>query len=356
MFTTSEERKKMLSVFGSLKEEKKMMDVGGLSTCVKKSVLLVDGYNTFIRCFAAIPTLNDDGLHTGGMGGFLKSVGAAIKLLQPDKCVIVFDGPGGSAKRRAIYPEYKAHKKTKIRLNRIYEENTSLGDEDISMKKQLQRLVIYLQELPVNMISLDSVEADDTIAHLALDYFKDYKSYIMSSDKDFLQLVSDSVNVWSPIKKRLYGPAEVLTDYGISPQNLVYYRTLDGDDSDNIPGIRGCGLKTAIKAFPFLNGEKIELKRLLEHSEMNKGKLKVYDNIVENWQDVERNYSLMQLTETQLNTFAQLGVKDSLDKGVPKLNRFKLAKLMAEDKLWNTIPNYQGWVTEVFQKLDSFIL
>ena len=87
----------------------------------------------------AIPTMNEDGLHTGGISGFLKSVGYAIKQYQPDRCIIVFDGHGGSFKRRKIYPDYKSHKRTKIRLNRIYDEN--LTDEDISLQKQLQRLI-----------------------------------------------------------------------------------------------------------------------------------------------------------------------------------------------------------------------
>jgi DNA polymerase I len=356
MQLSTSEKSKLFSIFENLKAEKKEIEEKGYSASTRKEVLLVDGYNTFIRCFAAIPTLNEDGLHTGGMSGFLKSMGAAIKMLKPDRCVVVFDGVGGSMKRRKIFPDYKAHKKTKIRLNRIYDENTSLGDEDISMKKQLQRLVIYLQELPVNMLSLDNVEADDTIAHLALDYFKDWKVYIMSSDKDFLQLVDDRVNVWSPTKKHLYAQQDVINEYGLSPQNLVYFRTLDGDDSDNIPGIRGCGLKTVLKAFPFLNGDRTDLKKIKEHAEVNRDKLKVYENIVTNWQDVERNYELMQLTETQLQTFAQLNIKDILDVKKPKLNRFQLAKLMTEDKLWNAIPNYQNWVTEVFQKLDNHIL
>ena len=154
---------------------------------------------------STIPTLNEDGIHTGGITGFLKSVGYTIKQFQPDRCVIVFDGVGGSLKRRAIYPEYKDHRKTKVRLNRIYED-TSLGDEEASLKKQLQRLVIYLQSLPVNMLALDNVEADDTIAYLALDFFKDWNSIILSSDKDFLQIVNDHINVWSPTKKKLYGP------------------------------------------------------------------------------------------------------------------------------------------------------
>jgi 5'-3' exonuclease len=348
------DKSKLFSIWENLKSEKKLNQENGLSASTKKEVLLIDGYNLFIRAFAAIPTLNEDGLHTGGMSGFLKSVGHAIKLLKPDRCVIVFDGPGGSIKRRKIYPDYKAHKHTKVRLNRIYDDS-ALGDEEASLKKQLQRLVIYLQELPVNMISLDNVEADDTIAHLTVDYFKDWKVYIMSSDKDFLQLVNEHVNVWSPTKKQLYAEANVLNEYGMMPQNLVLYRTLDGDDSDNIPGIKGCGLKTVLKAFPFLRDEKATLQRLYDHAVTNNDKLKVYSNIVEHWSDVLRNHELMQLTDTQLQTFAQLHVKDVLDKPLPKLNRFQLGKMIAEDKLWNNIPNYPTWINECFQKLDSFI-
>jgi len=349
------DRSKIFSIFENMKAEKKQIQEQGLSGATRKEVLLVDGYNTFIRCFAAIPTLNEDGLHTGGMSGFLKSVGHAIKLLKPDRCIIVFDGPGGSMKRRKIYPDYKNKKKASVRLNRIYDDG-SLGDEEASLKKQLQRLVVYLQELPVNMISLDNVEADDTIAHLALDYFKEWTVYIMSSDKDFLQLVDGRVQVWSPTKKQLYAEANVVNEYGMIPQNLVLFRTLDGDDSDNIPGIKGCGLKTVLKAFPFLRTEVSDLKRLYDHATANKDNLKVYSNILENWPVVERNFELMQLTNTQLPTVSQLHVKEVLDKPKPKLNRFQLAKMIAEDKLWNNIPNYQSWVTECFQKLDTFVL
>jgi 5'-3' exonuclease len=347
---------KIFSIWENLKEEKKQIQELGLSGATKKEVLIVDGYNTFIRCFAAIPTLNEDGLHTGGMSGFLKSVGYALKLLKSDRCVVVFDGPGGSYKRRKIYPDYKAHKRTKIRLNRIYDENLSLGEEEASLKKQLQRLVGYLQYLPVNMVSLDNVEADDTIAHLALDYFKDFKVSIMSADKDFLQLVDARINVWSPTKKKLYGQADVSNEYGFHPTNFVYFRTLDGDTSDNIDGIKGCGAKTILKAFPFLREPtKATLDKIQQYATDHRGDLKVYDNVLNNWDIVVRNYELMQLTETQLTTMAQLHCKEVLDAKIPTLNKFELAKLIMEDKLWNNIPNYQTWVTEVFTKLDNFI-
>ena len=344
----------IFSIWENLKAEKKLANEKGLGASTKKEVLIVDGTNTFLRCFAAIPTLNDNGLHTGGISGFLKSVGHAIKQFQPDRCIIVFDGVGGSIKRRKIYSEYKEHRKTKVRLNRIYED-TSLGDEDISLKRQFQRLVTYLQSLPVNVIALDNVEADDTIAYLALDSFKDWNSTVMSSDKDFLQIVNDHVKVWSPTKKRIYGPQDVLNEYGVSSQNFVYFRALSGDASDNVPGIRGCGLKTVVKAFPMLGGASMDIGDLYVASVANVGKLKVYETIVEYWHDVERNYALMQLTDTALTTMAQLHVKEVLDNPIPRLNRFELIKQMSSDNLTNNIYNLPNWINEVWSKLNNFV-
>jgi 5'-3' exonuclease len=345
----------VFSVWENLKAEKKLAEEKGIAVASKPHVLVVDGMNTFIRAFMAIPTMNDNGLHTGGMTGFLKSIGYALKTYKPDRCIIVFDGVGGSLKRRKIYSEYKAHKRTKVRLNRVY-DNGSLDNEDISLKKQLQRLITYLQSLPVNTIAIDNVEADDTIAFLALQSFKDWDVTIMSSDKDFLQIVNDNVKVWSPTKKKLYGPDDVVNEYGVSSANFVYYRTLDGDDSDNIPGVRGCGLKTVLKAFPILGGkDKIELSEIKNLAIQNSGKLKVYDNVAESWQDVERNYQLMQLSDTVLTTGAQLHVQEVIDGSIPKLNRFELAKLIGEDHLSNAIPNFISWVNECFNKLNNFV-
>jgi 5'-3' exonuclease len=349
MLTTAD-KSQMFSIFENLQKEKKLAQEQGITAVTRRKVLLVDGYNTFIRCFAAIPTLNEDGLHTGGISGFLKSFGYAIKLFKPDRCIIIYDGVNGSVKRRKIFPDYKNKRKTTVRLNRSYESDE---EETKSMAKQLQRTVEYLQSLPVNMISLDSVEADDTIAYCATDYFKGWNSIIMSSDKDFLQLVNDYVKVWSPTKKKIYGPGEVLNEYGIDSKNFVFFRVLDGDASDNISGIKGCGLKTIIKAFPFLTQkEVINLNRIYDHCESNKGKLKIYDKILEQKDIVERNYQLMQLTDTQLQTHAQLKVNEILNTGSPKLNKIEIVKLIKEDKLWNNLPNHMSWLDECFSKLN----
>jgi len=345
----------VFSIWENMKEEKKKAQELGLSAIIKKEVLICDGTNSYLRAFSADPTLNSNGVHIGGVTGFLKSIGFAIKMFKPDRCVVVFDGVGGSIKRRKIFSEYKNHRRTKIRLNRIYEDDTSLENSENSMKKQLQRLVIYLQKFPVNIISLDNVEADDTIAYLTLDYFKDWNSTILSADKDFLQLVNCHIKVWSPTKKRIYGFDDVLNEYGVSASNFVYLRTLLGDTSDNIPTIPGCGLKTVIKAFPMLGDGPIYLNVLKDHAVASRGKLKVYDTIIERWNDVERNYALMQLTDTALTTIAQLHISEVLSNPIPKLNRFELARMVGEDGISNFVPNFPQWLNEVWSKLNGFV-
>ena len=209
---SASDRKRIYSMFQNMVAEGKPVE-----RTFNSEVLLVDGLNTFFRSFMAVPSLNDNGLHVGGIAGFLQSVGYATKLLNPTRIVVVFDGHGGSMKRRKIYPQYKDKRVTKLRYNRSYEELTNDAQEDKNIQVQLMRVVGYLETLPITVMSVDHVEADDTIAYLAQDYFKDSnKVYIMSSDRDFLQIVNDKIQVWSPTKKKLYGCGEILMEYGIS--------------------------------------------------------------------------------------------------------------------------------------------
>lgn len=351
---TQSEKEKMFSLFLDMKNERK--DNSQVSPSTEKNrnsdVLIVDGNNTFMRCWAAIPSMNEDGVHTGGVAGFLKSIGYAIRLLNSTRCVIVFDGKGGSKRRKAIYPDYKEHKSPGIRLNRIYEEISELQDEEKNLKLQFVRTIQYLESLPVSIISIDNVEADDTIAYCATSYFKD-KCSIMSSDKDFLQLINDRITVWSPTKKRLYGPAEVLGDYQIHPNNFVLFRALDGDPSDNVSGIKGFGAKTCIKCFPMLSEPRVVDKtELYTHAEANKDKYKVYCTFLENRDIFERNIQLMQLSETYVPTYSQLNINDSLNAEGRKMSRASFTRLITEDKMWTNISNHQTWLTETFSVID----
>jgi len=353
MQPSNEEKKKLFSLFSQFKND--LTPTHGLNRRINDKVLIVDGLNTFIRCWSANPAMNDDGLHTGGVAGTLKSIGYAIKLINPTRCIVVFDGDGGSQKRRQIYPEYKMHRKTSVRLNRTYAEMSEKESEEANKLKQLIRLSDYLTLLPVTMLIADNIEADDTIAFCVNEYFKESMITIMSSDKDFLQLVNERVKVWSPSKKMMFGPAEVLREYGIHPNNFALFRAMDGDTSDNVDGVKGIGLKTVVKFFPFMaEVTPRDVHYLVEYAKQNQGKIKIYDKIVEGADILERNYKLMQLRETIASTASQLHICDCLNKAkVPRLEKYGMIKLITEDKMWNNIPNHNIWMKETFEGLDS---
>lgn len=348
------EKKRIFSLFDNIKQEDR---VGGLNRSPDSEILIVDFMNTFIRSFMASPSLSSNGDHTGGIAGCLKSIGVAVKLINPTRLIIVSDGNGGSLKRKKIYPEYKNGRKTKIRLNRAYNDVSDSGTEDKNLIKQMLRTVQYLDKLPVTTMAIDHIEADDTIAYLATDCFKNSNVTIMSADKDFLQLASDKVKIWSPTKKKLYGCAEILLEYGISCKNFINYRIMEGDESDNIDGIRGAGLKTILKCYPILSEDhKYSLQEIYNYSESNKGKLKLYDTVLENKNIMQRNHDLMQLHDTQIQTFSQLRINEILEKPVPKLDRFGFSKLLVEDCMQNNFPNSMIWLNEVFGKINSMVL
>ena len=127
--------------------------------------------------------------------------------------------------------------------------------------------------MPITTISIDQIEADDVIAYLS-SYFKQ-KVIVLSTDKDFLQLVSDRVSVYSPSKKKMYTPNSLFDETGIWCENFIIYKALLGDKSDNIDGIKGIGPKTIEKNFPMLSEKrKIDLEMFSEFCKLYDGKSK----------------------------------------------------------------------------------
>ena len=330
-----------LSILNQIKKHGGKIDGGEPND----KILVIDGLNTFIRVFSVIPTLNDDGIHIGGIVGFLKSVGYAIKMLRPTRCIIVFDGKGGSTRRRKVYPEYKNRRKTKIRLNRA-NEYSSVEDEHQSMLLQLQRGVEYLENLPLTLLSIDNIEADDTIAYITEQVLPKNKIVIMSTDKDFLQLVDERVSVWSPTKKKIYTPNEVYDDFGVNSKNLIFARIIDGDKSDNIPGIKGYGMKTILKKIHILSENKIvSYENFIQFLDDNKLDL---DKDV-----LLRNYYLMQLKEVDISATAKLKIQNKVNESIPTLVKYKFQKMFLEDKLYTALPNLNSWLATSFNRLNQ---
>jgi DNA polymerase-1 len=326
---------KYLSIFEEIKKKGGSLNGGEPND----KVLVIDGLNTFIRVFSVIPTTNDDGIHVGGIVGFLRSIGYTINMFRPTRVIIVFDGKGGSTRRRKLYPEYKAKRKTKYRVNRAY-DFASQEDEKQNMIMQLQRVVEYLETLPVTVLSYDNIEADDTIGYLCRQVLTDSKITVMSTDKDFLQLANGRIKIWSPTKKKMYDEDTVLDEFGISSHNLIWYRVLDGDKSDNIPGVRGLGLKTIQKKLPFLSEN-----RIVDMDE-------VLDVLPESKDTIELNYKLMQLSDVDISGSTKTKIINRVNEPINRLIKYKFQTMFLEDKLYTALPNVNSWLLTNFNQLN----
>ena len=319
------------------------------------SILIIDGLNTFLRSFTMINHLNPDGHHIGGLTGFLKSIGYAIRMSDPTKVVVIFDGIGGSNARRNLYPEYKANRNS----SRITNHNifSSKDEESESINNQISRLIQYLQCLPVTVISIDGLEADDIIGYLANKFQahnETQKVTIMSADKDFLQLVSDKVHCYSPTKKKIYTPKDVLEEFGVSSSNFLNYKILMGDTSDNIPGITGLGPKKLIKLFPeLISDTKVELDEIISTSADKVDENKLYLSVVERRHQLLINQQLMSLNGSFLSPENKQLVKDAFNNSY-ELNIPIFLQLYHNDKLGESIPNTSSWLTQLFGYPNSF--
>ena len=314
-------------------------------------VLLIDGLNTFIRSVAVSPVTNDDGIHVGGITGFLMSIGFAIKTLQPTRVIICFDGKGGSQRRRKIFPDYKANRLVRTKLNRT----NAFSDKDAeseNMKMQLGRLIQYLDNLPVQILAPQNIEADDAIAYISKQLLTDSKVFIMSSDKDFIQLVDDRIAVWSPTKKKLYFKNDVKEDYKLPAHNYLLYRTLTGDKSDNIPGIRGTGIATLQKRLPILFGDDIvTIDQLIDACQDSK--IKVMQTISESREALELNYKLMQLNEVDISGNSKNKIMNVIHNTISRMNTTKFKVMMIEDGITGAFRNLEFWMKERFLRLDT---
>ena len=307
--------------------------------------LIIDGLNTFIRAFSVNPSLNEDGSHVGGLVGFLKSIRFAINKFKPTRCIIVFDGKGGSKPRQKVYSGYKGGRKVRSRLNRVVDWTVNPQDESEAMKLQLSRLVEYLENLPLTILSIDNLEADDVMAYVSNVSLKESKVTIMSTDKDFYQLVDERVQVYSPTKKKTYDVEMVYEEFGLYPQNLLTGRTIDGDRSDSIPGVKGVGIKSLVKEYPELSeNEPFDIMMLMDSAKDRETKV---SKLINNHEYViKRNYLLMQLKEPEISNHAKLRITNTIRDVIPKTTKYNLQRLLVQDKLWGHIPNFDNWVTE----------
>ncbi len=209
-----------------------------MNTPIEKGdhLYLIDGSGYLFRAYHALPPLTrkSDGLPTGAVSGYCNMLWKLLEDMkgpdQPTHLAVIFDA-GAVTFRNRIYPQYKA--------------NRPEPPEDLIPQFPLVRDAT--RAFNVACVELADYEADDLIATYArLAREKGARVTIVSSDKDLMQLVEDgAVTLLDTMKNRRLGSAEVMEKFGVPPSKVVEVQALAGDSTDNVPGVRGIGIKTA---------------------------------------------------------------------------------------------------------------
>jgi DNA polymerase-1 len=328
------------------------LDEQGEETVEGQRILMIDGLNLFFRNFAMLNMVNPDGVHVGGLGGFFRSLGALIRQIDPTSVYVVFDGAGSANNRKNLLPEYKSGRNLQRITN--WEVFDTHEDEDDAKVDQIVRIIQYLKTLPVKTVSIDKVEADDIIAHLCTvlpEQEKD-KVFIVSSDKDFLQLVNKNVIVYRPMEKEFYTEETIKQKFNMSPSNFIIYKTLMGDNSDKVKGVKGLGEKKLYKLFPELQERDLSLDDVYNICESKFKEHVIYARVIQDIDALEKNYKIMDLSNPMLDendkNYLNQVVKSKELNYIPD----QFISFYNEDKLGGIIRNLEFWIKDVFEKLS----
>lgn len=327
----------------------------------KYRVLLVDMNLLFFRNYTVQTQINERGIEVGGYAGTITSLLSIIGKLDPDFVICVWDGKNGSSKRRAKYSMYKEGRKVPNKIGNMKEE-LDMSDEDRmrSIKWQMNQIFTTLKHLPVMQIGLNNYEGDDIISYICTEQFNnhdDVELIIVSNDKDFLQLVGGNVYAYrrttttiNGIKQgedSIYGLEDVKKKFsGLSRGSLLAMRMFEGDNSDNIKGIRGVAEKTFVKYFGSLadvddfdprdlieflkeKAEQFSDKQYLkEHKEESHlvtivekvAKHKEEDSGMNGFEVLRRNYDIMQLHRSILPIDKRVKLDEKISNYEPVLD------------------------------------
>jgi DNA polymerase I len=338
-------QKELLNLLNNIEEH-------GEETVEGERILMIDGLNLFFRNFAMMNMVNPDGVHIGGLGGFFRSLGAEIRRVDPTQVYVIFDGAGSANARKNLLPEYKSGRDLQRITN--WEAFDDIEDEHDAKVDQMVRVIQYLKTLPVKTITLPKVEADDVIAYLSdiIPEKPEDKVFIVSSDKDFLQLINKNVIVYRPMEKEFYTEETVVEKFNMSPHNFILYKTLMGDNSDKVKGVKGLGEKKLKKLFPELSERDLSLDDIYNICESKFKENVIYARVIQHIDELEKNYKIMDLSNPML---------DENDKKyltqVVKTNDYhylpdQFVAFYNEDKLGGMIRNVNFWVKEIFESLQ----
>ncbi|HMD74294.1 MAG TPA: DNA polymerase I [Steroidobacteraceae bacterium] len=263
-----------------------------------RKLVLVDGSSYLYRAFHALPPLsNSKGEPTGAVLGVLNMINKLLKEEAPERIAVVFDAPGRTF-RDDLFDQYKAHR-------------PPMPDE---LRAQVQPLLDAVAAMGLPLLRISGVEADDVIGTLAMRGAESgFKVLISTGDKDMAQLVGPQIELINTMSNTRLDRVGVKVKFDVFPEQIVDYLALIGDSSDNIPGIKGVGPKTAAK---WLN-QYHTLDALLEHVSEIPGK--VGDNLRNDLAGLELSKKLATIdTDLEIGT-----APENLNAGEPDVARLR---------------------------------
>jgi DNA polymerase-1 len=298
-----------------------------------KRVLIIDALNAYLRAYIVDPSISSNGQPIGGLKGFIKILQKLVRETKPDNIIIAWDGPDGSRKRKTMDKNYKAGRKP-IRLNRAIRNLTE--DEELANKMwQQKRIIEYMNEMPIIQVLIAQIEADDIISYVTqMEHYNGWQKIIVSNDKDFMQLCDEETVLWRPTVNEMLNTKRIVETTGVHPRNMALARAMAGDASDNLPGIKGAGLKTIQKRLPFLGEDKdYNIPDVIDHCIKSKkgSRVQFYNNVIENKKLVEHNYKMMQLYAPQMSVQAKQFTQEAVTNFECDFNRTELIRMMRED-------------------------
>ena len=283
--------------------------------------------------------------HIGGLYHFLNTLRKLIDTYLLTKIVVFWDGEDNTKPRLELYPDYKLNRRLKPKPQ----------DDLQSYAKQKLRVQEYLEELYVRQATFKWCEADDCIAHYIKKTQKE-NIIILTSDRDLLQLIGENVSVHIISLNKLfkYGEKVPLNGVNIPSCNVRIIKTICGDSSDNIYGIKMVGVKSLVKIKPEILEEKVSLEDILKtiqsKKKINKKEKNILEGVTQKKPDssiLETNYKIIGVGEQFLTKDAVNGIKDLSKEAIdPEGRHWKNAlDLMMSDGILNILPKKDdSWV------------
>ncbi|MFZ3590920.1 5'-3' exonuclease [Bacillus sp. DJP31] len=267
---------------------------------LKKSILLVDGMALLFRAFYATAVnnyfmINSKGIPTNGVHGFVKHLFTAVEHFNPSHVICCWD-MGSKTFRSEQFPEYKANRSA----------------APIELVPQFDLVKTVVEALNIPNIGLKGFEADDCIGTLVKQYSDEFSVVILTGDQDILQLLTENVSV-AIIRKGygnydVYQPARLLEEKGITPDQMIDLKALMGDPSDNYPGVKGIGEKTAIKLLLQFGSVEGILENMSNLSNSHRSK-------------IEQSIDMLHLSHKLARIHCEVPIECAIEKALLQINK-----------------------------------